>query len=529
MILRRFKNYLNGRSFQRQLFLLLTISIFSIALIISLTATWLNYFQISRLMVNTGLQHVQNAARQSRLALLYSSSENAVVVAKAIIAFPDIIHIAIISSDMSTLYKLGKESPLYYLNEEDINEKTSAGVIYEDDKEWYFFAPVYIYDTNKTGLYDDVTILEGQENNIIGYVFLVASKESLNQAKNDNLTYNFIFSMILAVILIAVLRVLLNFLFSPLNSLADVMHKSITGNRLMNYTGDTGPKEIFGISIAYNNLVNMVIDRDEKLNAYNQILESTVEIRTQELVEARDVAIEADKHKSEFLANTTHELRTPLQSIIGYAEAAKEMALEEGSDIVISDMDNILHSANHLLSLINTLLDISKIEAGGMELSYDKLKLAELVSHAEKTIMPFMKKNGNTLHINLRNHEQMIQIDQGKLLQILLNLLSNAAKFTQNGTVTLNIDSTDKYLTFQVIDTGIGIAKEKQELIFMPFQQGDGGITRKYGGTGLGLAVTKQFCRLMGGDIKLYSEPGKGSTFEVQLPLYSSSPTEQHN
>ena len=493
----------------------------SIAIIITLKATWLNYYQISQLMINTGLQHAQNTAQQSRLALLYSSSENAIAVANTIIEYPDITHISIINADMSTLYQLGKQ-PVLQTFKRDMQGKTSPGLIHENEQEWYFFAPVYIYDENKQGMYDEA-IVEEQENKIIGYVFLVASKESLNQAIKYNLTYNFIFSMIIAVILIVILRVFLNFLFSPLNSLTDVMHRSITDNKLINYTGDTGPKEIFSISKAYNNLVNMVIDRDKKLNEYNQMLESTVEIRTQELVEARDAAIEADQHKSEFLANTTHELRTPLQSVIGYAEAAKEMALEEGADEVVSDMDNILNSANHLLSLINTLLDISKIEAGSMELSPDEFNLAELVSSVEKTVTPFINKNNNTLHINLHCRHEMIQIDQGKLLQILLNLLSNAAKFTQNGTITLDMNCTDEYVLFQVIDTGIGIEKEKQKRIFMPFQQGDGGITRKYGGTGLGLAVTEQFCRLMGGEIKLHSEPGRGSTFEVKLPLSSIS------
>ena len=158
-----------------------------------------------------------------------------------------------------------------------------------------------------------------------------------------------------------------------------------------------------------------------------------------------------------------------------------------------------------------------------MELSADEFSLAELVSHVEKTVMPFIDKNNNTLCVNLQCYHEIIQIDRGKLLQILLNLLSNAAKFTENGIITLDMNCSDDYLMFKVIDTGIGIEKEKQKLIFMPFQQGDGGITRKYGGTGLGLAVTEQFCRLMGGEITLQSEPGHGSTFTVKLPFSSSS------
>jgi len=508
----------NNKSFQRQLFLVLAVGILSISLLVSFVAASINSDQTGKMMVKTGLQHAENAARQSRLALLYGSSENAVEAAKSILAFPDIVHITIINPDLTVLYQIGKEVTTHELSKQDILYNTSPKLLNEDKAEWHYLAPVYLHDNQPIATDNIETIQPPKTNKIIGYVYLASDKTALNESTILSIKHSVFVGFIIAIMIILALKSVLDYFFKPLNELTDIMHRSIQGE-MLNYSGTKGPKETEQISTAYNKLVNAIIERDEKLKSHNHLLESLVSMRTQELEAARDAAIEADRHKSEFLSNTTHELRTPLQSIIGYAEVAIEMALEEGQDDLITDLESILQSANHLLSLINTILDITKVEAGAMSLAIEYVNVDEIILQSEKTVQPLIAKNGNKLHVNNTCQNKHINIDKGKLLQIILNLLSNAAKFTHKGSIRFDIDCEQDQLTIRVADSGIGIPCNRQEQIFKPFQQADGSITRQYGGTGLGLSVTEQFCRLMGGAIKLDSVEGEGSTFEVTLPL----------
>jgi signal transduction histidine kinase/DNA-binding response OmpR family regulator len=230
---------------------------------------------------------------------------------------------------------------------------------------------------------------------------------------------------------------------------------------------------------------------------------------------------EANAAKSRFLANMSHELRTPLNAIIGYSEMLQEEAEDIGHTEFVPDLGRIRTAGRHLLDLINSVLDLSKIEAGKMDLYLESFSIRNLVDEAESVTKPLADKNGNKLLIDCPSGIGNMYGDQTKIRQCLFNLLSNAAKFTEKGDIKLEVrrePGTPDMITFQVFDTGVGMSKEEVDRIFEPFTQADASTTRRFGGTGLGLAITHKFCELMGGTIHVDSTLGAGSTFTIALP-----------
>lgn len=255
----------------------------------------------------------------------------------------------------------------------------------------------------------------------------------------------------------------------------------------------------------------------------NHLIERVSE-RTQQLQQAKEAAEAASLAKSQFLAAMSHELRTPLNAIIGYSELLQEDALELDLDDkdFIGDLQSINAAGKHLLSLISDILDFSKIEAGKMAVYPETFDLRALINSVVATVKPLVEKNGNVLEVRCDDLLDTMHADQTKMRQILFNLLSNAAKFTENGKVTLTVtrqrDGTSEWVSFCVRDTGIGMSDEQIQQLFQAFTQGDASTTRKYGGTGLGLTISRHFCQMMGGDIFAESQPEQGSTFTVRLP-----------
>jgi signal transduction histidine kinase/CheY-like chemotaxis protein len=292
--------------------------------------------------------------------------------------------------------------------------------------------------------------------------------------------------------------------------------------------------EIGRLIDGFNTMLAEIQQRDTALRGANDELKTrTRELEREilhrkqtqeELLKAKHAAEEASRAKSTFLANMSHELRTPLNAIIGYSEMLEEETQESGKADSVQDLRKIQTAGKHLLSLINDVLDLSKIEAGKMGLHLENFDVPPLIDEMVTTLQPAAAKNGNVIQVKVAPNVSMMRADVTKVRQILFNLLSNACKFTDHGTIAVDVAQAivagQDWLTFRVRDTGIGITAEQKKKLFHEFAQADASIARKYGGTGLGLAITHRFVQLMRGRISVESEPGKGSVFTVQLPAH---------
>ncbi|MBT3380806.1 MAG: response regulator [Lentisphaerae bacterium] len=271
-----------------------------------------------------------------------------------------------------------------------------------------------------------------------------------------------------------------------------------------------------------------------ELGDLNRNLAQKVDERTAELAEmthqaeqAQASAEGANQTKSAFLASMSHELRTPLNAIIGYSEMLEEDCEDLGHDDFIPDLNKIQAAGRHLLELINEVLDLSKIEAGKIELVFETVEIAPVIHEIVATIQPLIEKNANALDVRVAPNCGSIETDITRLRQCVFNLLSNASKFTKDGTISLHVARRGvvgvHWLDLRVQDTGIGMTPDQQAKIFEAFQQADATTTREYGGTGLGLTITRRICQMMGGEITVESTPGEGSTFTILLPATHTS------
>ena len=273
---------------------------------------------------------------------------------------------------------------------------------------------------------------------------------------------------------------------------------------------------VFMMAAYYSSVVDSQSELIKEIDRHQSTLKA--------LTRAKDDAERANGAKSEFLAKMSHELRTPLNAVLGYSELLLEDAELDGRGEQIADLQKISAAGKHLLAMVNDILDISKIEAGKMVLHVENVDLDKLIDDVESTARPLVSKNTNSFVVERGPNLGVMRADVTKLRQAIYNLLSNAAKFTQNGQITLIVKRSGDWMEIAVADTGIGISHEQQKALFSNFTQASAKIAAVYGGTGLGLSLSQNLCRLMGGRIEIESELGKGSRFTIRLPAQVEHP-----
>ena len=316
-------------------------------------------------------------------------------------------------------------------------------------------------------------------------------------------------------VIVVPLIILLFFMLYPINFLNSLLLVVTSSTGFLLYLSNVGLVEssqifyIYGMPFAYGAFVKWSNENNRRLDYW----------KNEELNLLSIKAESASKAKSNFLASMSHELRTPLNAIIGYSEMLIEEAEDDELEAYASDLKKINSSGEHLLTLINDVLDLSKIEAGKMEMHIEEFDFNSHLDQIEATVKPLIEKNQNKLVIEKPKGIEKLTNDQTKLRQILFNMLSNAAKFTKEGTVKLAVDNYGEKIRYAVTDTGIGMNAEQLGKVFEEFTQAESSTSKDYGGTGLGLPISKKMAEMMGGIMEVESEEGKGTTFSITIPV----------
>jgi signal transduction histidine kinase len=338
-----------------------------------------------------------------------------------------------------------------------------------------------------------------------------------------------IFSLALIALGVFIGLIIDKYVRKPFQHMEATTQAYIAGNKKARV--DIPTKDEFGVLANFmNEMLDRIEENEQRLHkevserkiAAQQVQQQRDALQqlTRELTAARDQAYEANYAKSAFLANMSHELRTPLNAVIGYSELLIEEARESDVTTTIPDLEKIRQAGKHLLTLINEVLDISKIEAGKMALLLEHFDISNMVDEVCDMIKPMVSRNHNTFTVQMADDLGSMYADITRVRQILFNMLSNACKFTREGRIVLQVEKADaEFIHFRVRDTGIGVDEHDMEKLFDEFVQADNSTTRQYGGTGLGLAICRRLSRLMGGDIMVSSSAGKGASFVASIPL----------
>jgi diguanylate cyclase (GGDEF)-like protein len=488
------RHFLRRTGFRRQLTIIVSAAILGLALFSSLINSWEARTRMREHFVEQGQRIADNLARQSTLALLYHSPENAQEVVATTLTFPDVAHVQISDTRQQVLLARSHQGAAPLTAAPLAAPARQAMLAGEDGAAWRFVAPVF-------GGAAVATPFEMQETKpqLLGYVQVWVAKDTLNRLTLSLLVGNLVISLSFAVLLLVVVRLLTRHMINPLNALSNLMRRAEFGESGMRAAPD-GPRDIVEMASAFNKMMNVLEQREA------------------ELKESRDAAVSMAAMKAQFAATVSHEVRTPLNGVVGMLDMLKEMNLNKRQAECV---DVAWNSSRTLIELINNILDFSKMEAGKLSLEEVEFDLRRLLEEVIELVAKQAQQRDVELgYLLTPGVPDRVLGDSLRLRQVLINLVGNAVKFTEHGDVAVAISlapGEDFGLCFEVRDSGIGMSAGQQTHLFESFAQADPSTTRKYGGTGLGLAICKQLVGLMGGEITVSSALGEGTTFRFTI------------
>jgi signal transduction histidine kinase len=515
---------LHHTTFRRQLSLVAALGIVIMATLFFLAVNWQGGRLIRTTLINQGISLAEALTRQSQLALLTGSGDNARDAVSTALAFPDIESITLYRADGSVLLTLSNPAqqiaaPVLPLGMPP--EKTQ--LVEETGHSWRFVAPVWTVANA-----DSPFEFAAHPAELIGYIAIEQSKSTLSAMMKHIFLATFIVAGMFTLVSLGFLRRLLGRLTQPLAELEATMEEAQSGKTgLRAKIG--GPRDVARMAATFNNMMTALEERAAEIEHHRFHLEELVDERTQQLSAAKTAAEAANVAKSAFLANMSHEIRTPLNAITGMTHLIRRSGVTPQQ---ADRLDKIDTAGQHLLETINAVLDLSKIEAGKLVLEETNVAIGGLVANVASILLEQARAKQLQLVVETQPLPHHLLGDPTRIQQALLNYTANAIKFTETGSVTLRSrmqeETADTVLVrFEVQDTGIGIAPSVAERLFASFEQADNSTTRKYGGTGLGLAITKKLAQLMGGDAGVISAPGTGSTFWFTVRLRRNTVTTQ--
>jgi diguanylate cyclase (GGDEF)-like protein len=493
-----FHDFLRRTGFRRQLTVIVSAAILGLALFSSLMNSWEARTRMRDYFLEQGERVADNLARQSTLALLYHSPENAQDVVATTLTFPDVLNVQI--SDTRGVVLLSKSQPglAPAAAGGPVAGTPQARLASESATAWRFTAPVF----GGQGIASPFDLQEPPKQ-LLGHVHVSIAKDTLNRLTLSLLVGNLAVTLSFAAILLAVVRLLTRHMINPLNALSRLMRRAEAGESGMR-AEPGGPRDLIDMALAFNKMMNVLEQREA------------------ELKDSRDAAVSMALVKAQFAATVSHEVRTPLNGVVGMLDMLKEMSLNKRQAECV---DVAWNSSRTLIELINNILDFSKMEAGKLSLEEVDFDLRQLLEE----VIELVAKQAQVRDVELgyllaAGVPRCVNGDSLRLRQVLINLLGNAVKFTEHGEVAVSIalaDGLHKHpycgLRIEVRDTGIGMSAEQQQHLFQSFAQADPSTTRKYGGTGLGLAICKQLVELMGGAITVDSALGEGTAFTFDI------------
>ena len=482
-------HYLRRTGFRRQLTVILSGAIICLALFSSLMNSWEASTRMRDYFVAQGQRVAENLARQSTLALLFHSPENAREVVATTLTFPDVEGLQI--SDTKRKVVLAQTRPGARLNAAAaLATPVRASLVGESADAWWFGAPVYGGQAEPSPFE-----LTERAPQLIGYVHVQVGKHTLQSLTLSLLLGNLAITLSFAVILLLALRLLTRHMIRPLHALSALMRRAEAGESGMR-AQPAGPRDLIQMASAFNQMMNVLEQREA------------------ELKESRDAALSLAQVKAQFAATVSHEVRTPLNGVVGMLDMLKEMGLNRRQQECV---DVAWNASRTLIDLINNVLDFSRMEAGKVTLEVADFALRPLLEEVLELVAPQAQQKNLALgYLCQTDVPERLSGDSLRLRQILINLLGNAVKFTERGQVALlvGLSATAEFgLCCAVRDSGIGMTPEVQRHLFESFVQPDPSTTRRYGGTGLGLAICRQLVGLLGGSIDVVSAPGAGTTF----------------